>query len=124
MVTVGQLMATKEIWPKLLPCRFPPALALKVAKFIQGVGDELQAADSTRVELVKAHGKQKEDGSGWIVEPDSEQWEAFAKELDELYRQEVGVKPFTMKLEDVLGQAKSGDLSPEECMLLDPFFGG
>lgn len=121
MVVLGQLAQTKDIWQKLLPCRFPPVTAYDLAEFMERVDASLRRVETVRVEAIKAHGKQTD--AGWSVEPESDEGKAFMAEMDELYRQEIDFRPFPTPLRDLLKTAKAGDLSVEECLALRPFFG-
>ncbi len=122
MIVLGQLAQTKDIWSKLLPCRFPPMTAYDLAEFIEKVDAAFQRIEKVRVEGIKAHGKPV-DGGGWEVDPESDAGKEFVADMDELYRQEVDFEVFPTPLRDLLKTAKAGDLSVEECLALRPFFG-
>ena len=117
----GDIFGAKEPLDKLMEIRFPVKVAFGLAKLANKLNVHIRDIESVRAGLIKTYGEVDKDNPRQTrVSPDSENYPQFAKEMDELFGQEVEVVIDKVKL---LGEVdgKAILIEPSILMALEKF---
>ncbi len=84
----GDIFGAAEPLGELMKQKFPVKVAYGIARLASKINVEMKAIEEVRLGLVKKYGKENEKGNVEI-KPDSEKWNEFIKEFNELMNQEI-----------------------------------
>lgn len=119
--TNGEIFMAKEPLQKLMEQKFPVKVAYGLAKLSNKLNDQFKVIDEVRNGLIKTYGEVDPENPRQItVKPESEGFQKFADEMDELFAQEVEVVFEKVKLpQEVDGNQLQ--LEPNILMALEKF---
>jgi hypothetical protein len=99
-ILLGMLVARKDLIIKFLDKEFPARTSIKFKILSHEIAKYTDIYEQQRVELVKKYGAEID---GQIrVDPNSDKWNAFVKELTDVANQEVEVVFPTINEEELL----------------------
>ena len=84
-LTNGEILSAREPLQALIAQKFPVLVSYKLAKIVGKLNPQLKVIDEVKNGLIKRYGV--ENGRGYVVPEDSENFGAFAQEFDELMAQ-------------------------------------
>ena len=88
-VTNGDIFRTREALPKLMDEKFPVMVSYRLAKLAEKIDTQLRVIEKTRNSLVLKYGKGDERGRNVKVEENSEKFNQFLSEFNELMAVEL-----------------------------------
>ena len=118
-LTNGEIFASREPLEALLQMKFPVAISFKLAKTATKVNEALKVIEGVRNGLINRYGAPNDLGQMWVA-PNSENFELFVKEFNDLLAIEVEVAIDKVKLpEEVDGLPF--EVEPSLLMALEKF---
>ena len=117
----GEIFAAREPLQKLLTKEFPVKTAFGLAKLVNTLQGHLQNIESVRSQLVRKHGKEDTTRKGQFTVPkDCPEFDAWAKEMNELLALEVDVAASKVELPEMVN-GKPLEISAASLIALEKF---
>ncbi|KKN22965.1 hypothetical protein LCGC14_0909680 [marine sediment metagenome] len=127
----GEIFNAREPLGKLIEQKFPVGVSYGLAKMSSKLNDQLKVIDDVRNGLIRTYGKPDPENAQQIkVNPEGEDFQKFASELNELFSQEVEVVFEKVKLPEKVAATcdkcshnmdKMLEIEPSVLMALDKF---
>ena len=112
-LTNGEIFGAREPLQKLMEEKLPVKVAYGLAKIAHKVDEQLKVIEQVRQGLIKTYGKEEK---GQIkVDPESENFQKFVEEFNELMEQEVEMVFTKVTLPETL------EIEPQALMALEKF---
>lgn len=111
-VKIQDIVAAAPTIQKLSGISLPVKVSYNIARNLKKIQRELEPFEKARIELVRKHGNEDEEGKLVVKE---ENMQEFYKEMTELLEEEIEID---IRSIDIEGLAKI-ELSPTEMQLID-----
>lgn len=115
----------QDIWeakgalPDLLVEHWPVKTAYWLAKLARKVGEQYTLVDEVRSKLIQQYGTDEGNGR-WSIKPDSDHWQQFVGEMNELLQVEVEIPIEPIALPDLDGPS-APKIKPSTLLALEAF---
>ena len=117
----GEIFAAKKPLEELLQEKFPIKTAFGLATLVNTLNGHLQNIESVRSQLVRKHGKEDTARAGqFSVDKNGPAFDAFAKEMNDLFEIEVEVAARKVELPDTVA-GKPLEISAASLIALERF---
>jgi hypothetical protein len=121
---LGEIFNGFQSWQALASVKMEPKIAYRIMKYIRKIVSEYEIIDKQRIALIHEITDTKESEPAKI-EPDTQQFFDYLSRFNEVLSIDSDLEPVELYLNEVLEAIypnQEVSLSPQDMLLLEPFF--